>query len=371
MHVAINAHLLSATEGYRKAGIHRYIWGVLSNLPEAAPDAQFSVMLNHQLQTPLPRVTARISFDTTSPLRRIFWEQVVQPFAVRQLQPALYYSPAFVIPRFLPCPAVVMVHDLSFVRYPEVLSRLRRLYLQRFTRESCHRATRVIANSESTAQDMVRFWGVPREKIDVSLVGVSPEFKPLPAATVAGFRQRKRLPQRFLLFLGTLEPRKNLPMLLRAYAALPAAMRQEMHLVLAGGRGWMFEDIFATIADRNLSTTVHTPGFVASEELALWYNAADAVVYPALYEGFGIPLLEAMACGKLVLASNTSSLPEALGDTGVLLPPTDEQAWTAAMRNVYESYPLPQQNTAIARAATFTWYAVAQRTIESFRRALS
>jgi glycosyltransferase involved in cell wall biosynthesis len=371
MHIAINAQLLSATAGYRKAGIHRYIWGVLSHLPDAAPDAHFTVMLNHHLSTPLPRTDERVSFDTTHPLRRILWEQVIQPGVVRRLQPTLYYSPAFVIPRFLPCPSVVMVHDLSFEHFPEVLSRARRYYLRNFARASCRRATRIIANSQSTARDIALTWNIPREKIDVSLVGVSSEFRPLAPETIAAFREQKQLPSRFLLFLGTLEPRKNLSMLLRAYAALPETVRNDLHLVLAGGKGWMFDDIFATIAACGLEATVHTPGYLASDELPMWYNAADAFVYPALYEGFGIPLLEAMACGKLVLAADTSSLPEALGDTGVLLPPHNEQAWTAAMQSVYDMYPIPQQTDAVARATTFTWRAAAQRTVESFRQALS
>lgn len=371
MHVAINAHLLSAQDGYRKAGIHRYIWGVLQHLPEVAPQSHFTVMLNHQLSAQLPRITERISFDTTHPLRRILWEQVVQPLALHRIQPDLYYSPAFVIPRFLRIPSIVMVHDLSFVRYPEVLSRARRLYLQNFTRSSCQRATRIIANSESTANDIVTLWDIPREKIDVSLVGVSSEFQPIDAATIAEFREQNKLPKRFLLFLGTLEPRKNLVMLLRAYAMLPASVRQDLHLVLAGGQGWMFDDIFATISQHNLAATVHLPGYIASEDLVLWYNAADAFVYPALYEGFGIPLLEAMACGKLVLASNTSSLPEAVGEAGILLPPDNEHAWAHAMQNVYDTYPRPQQHDAIERAASFTWRNVAQRTVESYRLALT
>ncbi|NDJ85042.1 MAG: glycosyltransferase family 4 protein [Chloroflexi bacterium] len=372
-HIAINAHLLAPGNGYRRAGIHRYIYEVVSHLPGVDPDLRYTVLMNHQLEPALPRMATRVGPNTQRPWRRVLWEQGAQPLALQRLRPSLYHAMAFVSPRGLRCPSVVTVYDLSFIRYPEVLSPLRRRYLQMFTRNSCQRATRIIAISESTARDLTDFWGIPADKIDVSSVGVTADFKPLPEAEVAAFRQTKGLPERFLLFLGTLEPRKNLPMLLRAYASLPESVRQAVHLILAGGKGWMFDEIFATISRHNLGETVHTPGYVPAEELVLWYNAAEALVYPTLYEGFGIPILEAMACGKPVLASNSSSLPEATGDAGILLPSSDEAAWHEAMDRLISS---PDERTRMAArsrtwAAEFTWQRVARRTVESYYRALS
>lgn len=372
-HIAMNAHLLASGNGYRQAGIHRYIYNVLTHLPSLDDSFSYTVLLNHALDKTLPRVQEQKGmFDTSSPLKRILWEQVIQPFALRRLKPDLYHAMAFVMPRFLACPSIVTIYDLSFVRYPEVLSTLRRRYLQTFTRESCQRATRIIAISESTADDLVKLWGIRREKIDVAPPGVSPEFRPLPPDQIETFRQKAKLPPRFLLFLGTLEPRKNLPMLLRAYARLPEDRRNEMHLILGGGQGWMTEAIFATIAQHQLEKTVHLPGYIAPEDLIFWYNAAEALVYPALYEGFGIPILEALACGKPVLVSRSSSLPEAAGEVGILLPPDDENAWTDAIQTLIDTPPTPAifQPQASAWAAQFTWERTARITLESYHRTL-
>lgn len=145
-----------------------------------------------------------------------------------------------------------------------------------------------------------------------------------------------------------------------------------MHLVIGGGKGWMYEDIFATIKAHQLQNTVHLPGFIPAEELVLWYNAATAFVYPTIFEGFGIPILEAMACGKPVLASNTSSLPEATGDAGILLPPDDEAAWASAMKQASDDAAWREETAEKGRqqAQKFTWEHTAQQTMESYHRVL-
>lgn len=367
--IVLNAHLLSHTDGYRKAGIHRYMFNVLANLPVVAPDFTYIALANHQLD--LANITTVTSpFDTSQPLKRIVWEQLFQPRQLRKLKPDVYHAMAFVAPLRTPDPFVVTVYDLSFLHYPEVLSRSRRLYLSRFTAHTCQRATRIIAISQSTADDLVRTMKISPEKIDIAYPGVSDAFQPLPPADIDAFRTRENLPSRFLLFLGTLEPRKNLQTLLQAYAQLTPDERQACHLVLAGGKGWFYDEIFATIARLNLTETVHTPGYIAAESLVHWYNAATAFVYPAIYEGFGMPIVEALACGTPVIAANSSSLPEAGGAVSVLVPPDDELAWTEAIRDV-----LDKNDSNEARqnrqtwAARFNWQQTARDTAESYRHA--
>lgn len=372
-HIAVNAHLLGRGAGYRSAGIHRYIYGVLSNLPTLDGSLRYTVLLNHPLQGEIPRTEQRRGmFNTDDPKRRIVWEQVVQPLALRQIQPDLYHAMAFVAPRWVPCPFVVTVYDLSFIRYPQVLSGARRKYLQLFTQSTCQRAARVIAISESTANDLVEFMGIPREKIDVAVPGVANNFCQQSRDDVEVFRRKNNLPERFFFFLGTLEPRKNLPMLLRAYAQLPKSDRDAVHLILGGGKGWMYDEIFATIARHQLTDTVHLPGFVDADSLVGWYNAAEAFVYPTLFEGFGIPIVEAMACGTPVMASNTSSLPEAAGSAGVLLPPEDERAWTEALSRMMHdaAWRAECSHRGLAWAANFSWERTAQQTLMSYQRVL-
>ncbi|MEP7288657.1 MAG: glycosyltransferase family 1 protein [Chloroflexota bacterium] len=370
-HVGLNAHLLSPKAGYRRAGIHGYIWQLLDHLPAVDPAWHYRVFVG--AGDPPPRASLdirRSRFGTARPLKRIAWEQFVQPCQLDGLD--LVHELAFVAPVVMPRPFVVTVYDLTFMRYPELLPRVRRWYLRLLTGLSCQRARRVIAISQSTADDLVTLLGVARDKIDLAVPGVEGRFCPLPANEVAAWRTKQGLPERFLLFVGTLEPRKNLPMLLRAYAALPTADQAACHLVLAGGKGWMTEEIHRTIAEYELSSVVQLPGFVADSDLPWLYNAAEAFVYPSIFEGWGLPVTEAMACGKPVLVSNVSSLPEAAGDTGLRLPPSDTAAWTAGLsRCIHDgAWRAEQGLLAQTRARQFTWTHTAEQTVASYRKAL-
>ncbi len=374
-HIGLNAHLLTAQAGYRSAGINGYIYHLLRALPDGDPTLRYTVFAGHQAQ-PFARdrlAFQRTSWSTEQPLRRILWEQLVQPVAARRAGVDVLHALAFVTPVFSRVPSVVTVYDLSFVHYPALLPTARRVYLRALTRRSCARARRVIAISQSTARDLTATFGISPQKIDVAVPGVDPVFAPLPRDQVEAFRTRAGLPERFLLFLGTLEPRKNLPLLLRAYAQLPAADRAAVPLVLAGGRGWMVDEIFATIAACDLEQQVILPGYVAAEDLPLWYNAAETFVYPSVFEGFGLPVVEALACGTPALVSDASSLPEAAGDAGVCLPPDDADAWTDALaRAIHDaSWRAEVSARGVAHAARFTWEATAAQTVAACRAALA
>lgn len=374
-HIGLNAHLLSGQAGYRGAGINGYIAQLLRALPDADSSFQYTVMVGQQVESTAYQhlCLRRTPFTTLHPLRRIVWEQLIQPISLWRIRPDLLHSMAFVSPIFSRTPSVVTVYDLSFVHYPQVLSSARRLYLRLFTRRSCQQARRVIAISQSTARDLIHTFGISPQKIDVAVPGVSERFCPLPPEDVARFRQENGLPDRFIFFVGTLEPRKNLAMLLRAYAQLPAPERQAVHLVLAGDKGWMYDDIFQTIEMCNLHATVHLPGYLPADQLPLWYNAADALVYPSIFEGFGLPVVEAMACGTPVLVSDVSSLPEAVGDAGWQLPPGDVSAWTEALARVIRDAGWRNDFGERGRvwSSRFTWANTAIQTVACYRKALS
>lgn len=373
LHVALNAHLLASQAGYRGAGIHNYIYHVLQALPDVDPSITYTLFTGSQSTPPAhPRLTLRRTrWSTESPLRRILWEQLIQPFALLRTHPDLLHALAFVGPVASRVPTVVTVYDLSFIHYPERLPAARRVYLRLLTYHTCQRARRVIAISHSTARDLTATLGIAPDKIDVAAPGVGSQFGPLPPADVATFRQNKGLPDRFLLFVGTLEPRKNLPMLLRAYARLP--VQDRVPLVLAGGTGWMADDIFRTIDALDLGDFVRLPGYLPADELPWWYNAAEVLVYPSVFEGFGIPVVEALACGTPVLASNVSSLPEAAGDAGVCLPPDDVEAWAGALAHALHDQRWRSEagERGRAHAARFTWAQTAVHTAASYRQALN
>lgn len=371
-HIGLNAHLLSGQAGYRSAGIHGYIYHTLANLQAAAPPEWcFTAMVGEANRLTFDGITARHSqWNTETPLRRILWEQLAQPWQLGEFD--LYHALAFVSPLILPKASVVTVYDLSFIHYPQVLSASRRLYLRIFTALSCRRARRVIAISHSTARDLTESLGIPAEKIDVAAPGYDAlAYKPLPPEQVSAFRAQQGLPDRFWLFLGTLEPRKNLLLLLQAYAALPTSAR--LPLFLAGGKGWDYQAIFQAVEQYNLSDAVHFPGYLPVEDLPLWYNSADVFLYPSLFEGFGLPVLEAMACGTPVLVSDVSSLPEVAGSAGLCLPSHDASAWTEALRRAYHDADWRERaaGRGLEEARRYNWQQTAAHTIASYQRALN
>jgi glycosyltransferase involved in cell wall biosynthesis len=260
----------------------------------------------------------------------------------------LFHSPDFVLPPLRKgTPTLLTVHDLSFVHYPETFTPALVNYLQRVVPEAVGRATRVLADSEATRRDLEAVWGVPAEKITVLYSGVDERFQPVTkAGKLAAARQKYGIgPEPYLLAVSTVQPRKNYAMLIRAFGSVAA--QHPHNLVIAGGKGWLYEDVMAEVARQGLEGRVHFTGFVADGDLPALYSAASLFVFPSLYEGFGLPLLEAMACGVPVVASDASSLPEVAGEAAVLLSPEDEVGWSATMNRLLAA---PQERAHLVAA---------------------
>ncbi len=371
LRVGINAHLLSNEAGYRRAGIHHYIAQVVGHLPLEDGGLEAHLFTRHPGELArLPHLSVVGSrWPTERRSVRIAWEQLIWPWQARQRRLDLLHSMAFVLPRFTPCPAIVTVYDLSFLHYPEQFPALQRRYLTGQTGRSCRQARRVITISESGRQDVHRFFGVPLERIDVVYPGVEARYRPLPLAEIDAFRQQRKLPDRFILHVGTLQPRKNIPTLLDAFAQLSDP---DLHLVLVGGKGWLFNEIFRQVARLGLAERVHFPGYAADEELPLWYNAAELFVFPSLYEGFGMPVVEAMACGAPVVASNASSIPEAVGEAGLLFAPQDRAGLAERMASVLNDPAISarMREKGLAQAAQFSWERAGRETAVVYRHAM-
>jgi len=315
-------------------------------------------------------VPARL--PTSRPPVRILWEQTFLPLELARRRVDLLHAMAFVTPVLAPVPSVVTVYDLSFALFPESFRPFNRWYLTTMTRRSVRKARAVIAISQNTANDLHRLWGVPRDRIHLAYCGVDDIFRPMPASEVAAFREARALPARYILFVGTLEPRKNVVRLLEAYALLK---RQGIShkLVVAGGKGWMYEPIFEAVERLGLGSDVLFPGFVPRQELPLWYNGADVFVYPSLYEGFGLGPLEAMACGTPVVVSDRASLPEVVGDAGVTVSPDDAPALAEAMGAILSDAALATRlrERGLRRAGEFTWERTAQATVRAYESVMS
>ena len=368
MRIALDAQLASAQESYRSAGVSNYTRQLCRALGELATAHHFTAFAHVDGLAQPGLAVVRSNARLERPLARIVWEQTALPAHLARGRFDLVHGLVNVLPLATPTPGVVTVHDLSFVRAPGRLPPLKQLYQTVLARWSAVRARAVIAVSQQTAADVIACFDVAPARVHVVYNGVGAEFTPGDPAAAAEFRANHRLPPRFLLSVGTLEPRKNLERLVRAYArwrAQAAPADQDVHLVLAGGKGWGYDAIFAEVQAAGLTAMVHFPGFVPWAELADWYRAALAFVYPSLFEGFGLPVLEAMACGAPVLCSQAPGVQEVAGAAALTAPPADEEALTATLRLLVEQPALRAElrRRGLAHAARFSWRRCAEETV--------
>lgn len=276
--------------------------------------------------------------------------------------PDVLFVPSHVLPLMHPERSVATVHDLGYLYWPKAHPLARRWYLHLSTLFNARSSSRVIAVSQATADDLVRRYGISREKIAVIPEGCGPEYRPPSAEAVAAVRSRYALPGRYVLAVGTIQPRKNLGRLVDAFRRVRQATGDVM-LVLAGKPGWGAAPILRQIAG---ASSVRVLGYVPDRDLPALLGGAEALAFPSLYEGFGLPALEAMACGTPVVCSNNSSLPEIVGDAGLLVQPTDADAIAGALILLLEDAALREElrRRGIERAASFSWTRCAAATLD-------
>ncbi|MBI3968035.1 MAG: glycosyltransferase family 4 protein, partial [Chloroflexi bacterium] len=293
--VGLNAHLVSRAASYRNAGISRYQWNLLVHLRQQRA-ADYVVFVGERTRPPELQSRPgweirRSALPTARPLARMLWEQVIQPIEARRARLDVMHALApFAVSLVGAIPTVVTVYDVSYLTLPEAHPRLRQLYYRTFTGTAIRRAPAVFAISKHTKRDLVERLGVPAERVAIAYPGLEPGFRPpeLSRDELARWRTDRGLPERYVFFLGTLEPRKNVGRLIEAYAEVRRQLGDAPPLVVAGGKGWAYESIFAQVERLGLREWVRFPGFIPAAEQALWYGAAELFVYPSLYEGFGL-----------------------------------------------------------------------------------
>lgn len=385
MHIGINAQLLSFSHNYRNGGVSRYIRSLLTGLAKHPGEHKFTVFVNGQavieqltsMSICHPQITyVPATWSESQPTARIVWEQLTLPSLIRQKRIDVLHSPVNVLPEMLPqhCAGVVTLHDLAFLRFPDVLTRSKRLYHRTFTVRSLRRATMIIAVSESTRQDAIELVGIPAKHIQTVYTCINERFSNVSKEDEAhALRQKYGLTGGFLLYLGTLEPRKNIPTLIEAYARLRQTYNRQEKLVIAGGKGWLYDTIFEKVQALGLESEVIFPGFVPDEEQATWYAAASAFVYPSLYEGFGLPVAEALACGTPTVTTTVSSLPEAGTGVALTVEPHDVTAMADALYTALTDSTLREKCRAIAPtiAERFSAHAMVQHTLRVYEQAAS
>jgi len=376
MHIGIDAHAIGAQQG----GNETYIRGLIRALAEVDGQNRYTIFLaepaaaeewrdgfvrqfsNFEVRllskpTPLVRVPLALAFELRRrpPLDRI---------DVLHVQ--------YTAPPFCPAPVVATIHDLAFEHMPETFTRRGSMQLKLTVRRTAQRAARIATVSEYSRQDLLRTYRLSPEKVAVTYNGIEAHFTPHPVSSNESDEIRRRfgISRDFLLAVGSLQPRKNLVRLIRAYARLRAEHSGfAPQLVIVGRKLWLADGIFAEVRRQRWAEDVILTGYVADADLAQLYRAATAFVYPSLFEGFGLPPVEAMACGTPVVTSNISSLPEIVGDAALLIDPGDEEALAAALLQIVSDQPLRAKlrEQGIVQAGKFTWRAAAEKTLQLYR----
>ncbi|MBO06299.1 MAG: hypothetical protein CMI58_04605 [Parcubacteria group bacterium] len=303
---------------------------------------------------------------------RILWEQTFLPVYSRRDKLDLFHYTDHALSLVQTTrPTIITVHDIAYVRFPNLLNKSRQFYKKKILRISMQRADIIVADSFSTKRDIIEYYGVKEKKIRVVHLGVESRFRPI--CNVEEYRLKNNLPSKMILNVGTLEPRKNVVSLIRAFKKLRKEGFKDYKLVIAGSKGWLYEDIFREVGHSGLQQEILFLGVVKDEDLPLLYNCADLFVYPTLYEGFGLPPLEAMACGVPVITSDTSSLPEVVGDAGILVDPTDINSLCESMYIVLKDKELWNRMSSMGRERSrlFSWDKTAAKILEIYDEILA
>jgi glycosyltransferase involved in cell wall biosynthesis len=366
LRIGIDARLAAAP----RTGIGSYTANLIEGLARGGGPEQFVLFSDQPLPQPAsPRLSSRVL-----PVpQRLLWTFGALPGACRRARLDLFHGTAnFEVPAFAGCPLVVTVHDVIPLRCPGAVSRRYRLLFRVLLGRAVRAAARVITVSEFTRRELIGRHPGAAGRVVVVPNGVDPAFcAAADAQADRRVRERHGLAGRYLLFVGVFEPRKNVPLLVDAFEILrhtrPDA--SDLQLALAGGAGWRGERIAAAVRSRGLDPAVRLLGYVPDDELPALYRGATLAVVPSQYEGFGLPALEAMACGAPVLASDAGALPETVGDAAELFTPGDAGALA---RRIADLAAAPQRLAALrerglARAAGFTWDRTAAGTLEVYR----
>lgn len=368
MRVGLDAHMIGA----RETGNETYVRGLIGALPGVAPDLRYvlytaSPDLARQGLSDAPVARTRL-LRPASPWIRL---PIGLPLAARRDRLDVLHVTYHAPPRS-PCRTVVTVHDLSFMAFPNTFGPRDLLVLSTLVPLSARRARAVIVPSEHTRRDLIRAYGLPPDKIVVTPEAADARFSPSEdAGADRAVVRRLGLVRPYILALGTLQPRKNFERLVEAYAALRRSGRTDHHLVIVGKAGRAAARLRERIARLGLEERVHLRGYLAAADVPAVYRAATCFVFPSLYEGFGLPVLEAMACGTPVIASNQAAVPEVAGDAAVLVDPYRVGELAGAIERVLADPALRARLRAggLARAATFSWEETARRTAEVYRAA--
>ena len=369
MRIAIDASTISTQGGPRT-----YVLGLLEALLKFDRENSYTIFYNdrdHLGRFPQAR---EIVLPGKKPLARLWREHLLLPQACRHERIDLLHCPKSAIPFRSPCPVVVTLHDLIPLKHPETEKFAARLYWRLQIPIAARRSNFIITDSEHARAEIMTDFNVPSERIRAIMLGFNPAMsEKRDRSTSQKVLSRYNLPDNYILYVGTIQPRKNLATLIEAFHLLKRDRCIPHKLVIVGRKGWLYDQLFKRIRALGLNDEILFTGFVPDEELPSIYDRACVFVYLSLFEGFGLPPLEAMACGIPVITSDTTSLPEVVGEAGIILPPMDIRRVCEALRQVLgdEALRRTMRKKGLERALLFSWEATARETVEIYKAVLS
>ncbi|HEY0323217.1 MAG TPA: glycosyltransferase family 1 protein [Pyrinomonadaceae bacterium] len=370
MHIAIDAHAV----GTGLAGNETYIANLIEALAEIDTANRYTLYVTkrearERFHNRWPNFTTRLTLPHT-PLVRI----PVTLVAELRRRPVDLLHVQYTAPPFAPCPVIPTIHDLAFEHLPETFKRRSWMQLRLTVRRTARRAAHIITVSEFSRRDLIETYRIAPERISVTPEAAPESFAPAEKSEIERVRAQYKIKGDYILAVGSIQPRKNLARLLAAYSDLLRTRTQVKlpHLVLVGKRAWLYEESLRSVGELGLTSSVTFAGYVPERDLPPLYSGALCFIYPSYFEGFGLPPLEAMKCGAPVITGNRTSLPEVVGDAGLMVDPFDTAALAEAIRRVIDDVDLRQtlRERGFERARSFDWRETARLTLMAYERAV-
>lgn len=324
----------------------------------------FTVYLKEKPLDDLPKETANFKYRIFGPKK--LWTRFALPLNLTfGSKPDIFFSLGHYGPQFSKVPYVVTIFDLSYLHFPELFKKDDLYQLTNWSKHSIEKARHIFAISNSTKDDIVKNYKVPPSKITVTYMGYDKKFSPQPESLVEKTKSKYKITGDYIIFIGTLQPRKNIDRLLKALRNLNIDSKSALQLIVVGKKGWLFDSIFQEVKDLNLISSVIFTDYVSQEDLPALISGAKLYVLPSLYEGFGIPVIEAQACGVPVVVSNTSSLPEVVGESGILIDPKNVDSIADGIKKALDQ----ETRSVLVRKGLenikrFSWQECAQKTLQ-------
>jgi len=363
MHVLIDARMAVS----QNFGFGRYVHNLLREFKDLAPDHRFTLLVNDDFPAEVIANAPNIVLCRVNIKWLSIAEQIKLPLVIKRVSPDVYFCPTFITPVVQTCPTVIAIHDLMHVIFSRHYSWVHRIYYGWWLRLAAKKAKSIITTSESSKQDLIRYYGLSSQKISVIHDGVEPKFRLInDKKQIDSFKSKHKLPEHFILYVGARKINKNIDGILAAYALYSQKNAKQLPLVLTGE---MDKKLSKLVKKYGISEKVICVGAITDAELPLLYNSAALFLSPSLYEGFGLPHLEAMACGIPVIASNVSSLPEIMGEGGLLVDPKNSNAIARAIEKVLSDRHLGKEliSRGLEKAKHYSWKTCARKTLEVLR----